>query len=49
MGKDLPDIAYLTVINDLSLGQDIGPLCDHFGTAHIYELIREQVEALRAP
>jgi len=48
MGKDLPDIAYLSVLHDLDLVSDIRPLCDNFGTDKIYELIRDQVEALRA-
>ncbi len=46
MGKDLPDIAYLVVINDLDLAADMRPLCDRFGTDEVYELIRNQVEAL---
>ncbi|MBN1671514.1 MAG: hypothetical protein JXR37_10800 [Kiritimatiellae bacterium] len=49
MGKDLPDIAYLTVLHELSLEADIRPLCDRFGTDEVYALIRDQVEALRRP
>lgn len=49
MGKDLPDIAYLSVINNLDLESDIRPLCNRFGTRKIYNLIRGQVEALRRP
>jgi len=45
--KDLPDIAYLTVLNDLDVTSDIHPLCDRFGTNAVYELIREQVEELQ--
>ena len=48
MGKDLPDIAYLSVLHDLDLVSDIRPLCDRFGTDKIYKLIRDQVEALRS-
>lgn len=47
MGKDLPDIAYLSVLHNLDLETDIRPLCNRFGTVKIYELIRDQVEALR--
>ena len=47
MGKDLPDIAYLTVMNNLDLESDVRPLCDRFGTPETYELIRKQVEGLR--
>ena len=49
LGKDLPDIAYLSVINNLDLESDIRPLCNRFGTHKIYDLIRRQVEALRRP
>ncbi len=49
MGKDLPDIAYLSVIHNLDLESDIRPLCNRFGTSRVYELIRGQVEALRMP
>lgn len=49
MGKDLPDIAYLSVLHDLNLESDIRPLCDRFGSSRIYALIRDQVEALRMP
>jgi predicted nucleotidyltransferase len=49
MGKDLPDIAYLTVLNDLDLESDIHPLCDRFGDQRTYELIREQVKGLQEP
>jgi hypothetical protein len=49
MGKDLPDIGYLTVINNLDLEKDIRPLCERFGTLRVYELIRAQVEAIRSP
>jgi hypothetical protein len=47
MGKDLPDIAYLSVIHNLDLESDIRPLCNRFGTPETYELIRSHVEALR--
>jgi hypothetical protein len=47
MGKDLPDIAFLTVLNDLDIESDIRPLCDRFGTDEVFELIRRQVEALQ--
>ncbi|MDD2707209.1 MAG: nucleotidyltransferase [Verrucomicrobiae bacterium] len=47
MGKDLPDIAYLSVLHNLDLEADLRPLCERFGTAESYELIRGQVETLR--
>ncbi len=49
IGKDLPDIAYLSAIHDLNLNSDIRPLCDRFGTRRVYALIRRQVEELRTP
>ena len=49
MGKDLPDIAYLSVINNLDAEKDIKPLCDQFGTSAVYQLIQDQIEGLRAP
>lgn len=49
LGKDLPDIAYLSVLHNLDLESDIRPLCSRFGTRNIYDLIRGQVEALRTP
>lgn len=48
MGKDLPDIAYLSVLHNLDLDADIRPLCSRFGTPEVYNLIRVQVEGLRA-
>lgn len=47
MAKDLPDIAYLAVLNDLDLDRDIKPLCDRFGTPIIYNMIHDQIEALK--
>jgi hypothetical protein len=49
MGKDLPDIAHLSVLHDLNLEADLRPLCDRFGTPEAFDLIRRQVEALRTP
>lgn len=47
MAKDLPDIAYLSVLNGLSLEADLKPLCERFGNPASYELIRRQVEELQ--
>lgn len=49
LGKDLPDIAYLTIINNLNVESDIRPLCDRFGSDECYELIRKHIEALQSP
>ncbi len=47
MAKDLPDIAYLSVINDLDLKVDLKPLCDRFGSPKIYKLIGDQIGELQ--
>lgn len=49
MGKDLPDIAYLSVLNNLSPEKDIKPLCNMFGTSEIYRMIEDQIKGLLAP
>jgi predicted nucleotidyltransferase len=49
MGKDLPDIAYLSVLHNLDLESEIRPLCNKFGTPKTYDLISNQVGALRTP
>jgi len=48
MGKDLPDIAYLSVLNRLDFEADIRPLCDRFGTLEAAAMIRRQIEGLGA-
>jgi len=47
MAKDLPDISYLILLNDLDLESDIRPICDKFGSPEIYELIEKQNLELR--
>lgn len=49
MGKDLPDIAYLSVLNQIDPERDLKPLCDRFGTPEVYQLICNQMEGLRQP
>lgn len=46
MGKDLPDIAYLSVLNKLATEEDLKPLCDKFGTSEIYKMIQNYIEGL---
>ena len=46
MGKDLPDIAYLAVINKLNLEQEIKPLCSKFGNDDIYRMICNHVKGI---
>ena len=47
MAKDLPDIAYLAVLNDLDLEADLKPLSDRYGSPPVYTMIADQMEALR--
>ena len=47
MGKDLADIVFLSVLHNLDLESDLLPLCNRFGTRNTYDLIRNEVEALR--
>jgi len=47
MGKDLPDIAYLSVINDLNCEEDVKPLCEQFGTPDVYKLIHDQIRGIQ--
>lgn len=47
MGKDLPDIAYLSVIHNLDLEKDVRPLCKRFGTPEACRMIQTQIESLR--
>ena len=49
MAKDLPDIAYLCVLNSLDLKSDILPLCNRFGTPEVYNLISSQVKEMVKP
>ncbi len=45
--KDLPDITYLSLLNDLDLESDIEPLCVRFGTAEVYDLIRGHLAEMK--
>ncbi|MEI6645153.1 MAG: nucleotidyl transferase AbiEii/AbiGii toxin family protein [bacterium] len=44
--KDLPDVAYLCVLNNLDLESDIHPLCLRYGSEAIYRQVVEKVETL---
>jgi len=48
LGKDLPDITFLITLHELDMEADIRPLCNQFGTRQTYDLINEQVKALRS-
>jgi hypothetical protein len=44
--KDLPDVAYLCVLNNLDLERDIHPLCRRYGSEALYRHVVEKVEGL---
>ena len=44
--KDLPDIAYLAVLNDLDTERDLLPLCRQFGSEAIYRKITNRIKEL---
>ncbi len=45
--KDLPDIAYLTLLNHLDLERDVLPLCERYGTPELAREIVAEVGRLR--
>jgi hypothetical protein len=47
--KDLPDIAWLSVLHGLDVEKDLRPLCDRHGTPEIFEMIARQIADLRSP
>lgn len=47
MGKDLPDIAHLTIHHGLDLENDLHPLAIRFATEEVYELVANQVRTMR--
>ena len=44
--KDLPDIAWLAVLNDLDAERDLLPLCRQFGSDDIYRKIVDRMREL---
>ena len=49
MGKDLPDIAFLSVLHGLDPEADLGPLCERFGTPEAFAMIQQQIRGIRTP
>lgn len=45
--KDLPDVAYLCVLNNLDLERDIHPLCRRYGSEDLYRHVVEKTGTLR--
>ncbi|MDZ4198331.1 MAG: hypothetical protein U1E27_03505 [Kiritimatiellia bacterium] len=48
-GKDLPDIAYLSVLHHLDIEEDLAPICARYGNPDVFKMIQTQIAALRKP
>lgn len=48
LDKDLPDIAWLSILNDLSPEQDLKPICLKYGSQELYDQISEYIRNLKA-
>ena len=48
MGKDLPDIVYLSVFNGLDLERDIHPLAIRYASEAVFKMVSHQLKALQA-
>jgi hypothetical protein len=46
--KDLPDIAYLTILNGLDIDRDLLPLCERYANGEILAMVRAKVESLKS-
>lgn len=46
--KDLPDIAFLTILNHLDFDEDILPLCERYGSPDIAEKIQAELRGLQS-
>lgn len=46
--KDLPDIAYLAIINELDFKAELLPLCRRFATEDIYRQICDKVKSIQS-
>ena len=48
LGKDLPDIAWLCILNQLDAEQILRPLCKKYATPELERMIFEHLQALEA-
>ena len=48
MGKDLPDIVHLSVLNGLDLERDVHPLATRYASETVFKWVAEQIKALQA-
>lgn len=45
MGKDLPDIVHLSLLNNLDLEQDIHPLATRYASEAVFKMVSDQIKA----
>ena len=45
--KDLPDIAYLCVLNNVDIEREIQPLCQRYATDALYQQIQAKIKGLQ--
>ncbi len=48
MEKDLPDIAYLAILNDLDCERDLRPLARQYATEDIYQAVCKKIASLQS-
>lgn len=48
MGKDLPDIVYLSAVNGLDLERDLHPLARRYASEAVFKMVSHQLKALQA-
>ena len=48
MEKDLPDIAYLSILNSLDLERDLHPLAQRYATEDIFQTVCKKIRTLQA-
>ena len=48
MGKDLPDIAHLSVLNGLDLEHDLHPLALRYASEDVFKMVSAQIKALQS-
>ncbi len=47
MDRDLPDIVNLAILHHYDPDVDLTPLCDQYGSATVFSLVKERMEARR--
>ena len=44
--KDLLDIAYLSILNEMDYDQDVQPLCHQYGSDELSDIIQQEIRRL---